>query len=168
MPTVQFEWVVVALLVLVLGYLLVSQLRGRGTTPALPYEREAALLSTAERYFYYALCDAVDGEQHIFSKVRLIDVVKVRPGTPNAQTHRNRIKSKHVDFVLCERKTFAPLLVIELDDASHNSSRQRERDALKDSILGAAGLPILRVKASNAYNRKELAERIQDNLKPAP
>ena len=58
------------------------------------------------------------------------------------------MNQKHVDFVLCEPRTTRPLLVIELDDASHNSSdRRRAADAAKDHACRTAGIPMLRVRA---------------------
>jgi hypothetical protein len=55
------------------------------------------------------------------------------------------VRQKHVDFLLCDREKVGPVLVIELDDASHQREDVRERDGAKDAILQAAGLPILRV-----------------------
>jgi hypothetical protein len=129
-----------------------------------PYDREEAVLSTTERFFYLALYKAVQQRVHIFPKVRLIDIVKVRPGVDKPQAYKNRIIQQHVDFVLCERDTFKPLLVIELDDASHRNPQRQERDYRKDRILEAAGLPILRYPAKGNYNTGEVARAIEEKL----
>src|SRR5262249_36767531 len=103
---------------------------------------------------------AVGSTYQIFAKVRLIDIVRVRSDAPEAQSYKNRIISKHVDFVLCSRDTFVPLLVIELDDASHRSGAAQRRDATKDAALRAARVPLLRISAASNYNPRILANHI--------
>lgn len=66
-----------------------------------------------------------------------------------------------MDFVLCDSKTLAPVLVLELDDASHNAKSRQQRDAFVDRVFQAAGLPILHVKAQGAYDSAELSRAIE-------
>lgn len=128
---------------------------------ALPYRRKDYLLSKAERSFYGALQNAVGGEFLVFSKVRLADLVFIPRGTEKRQSHFNRIQSKHVDFVLCDRAAVRPLLAIELDDSSHSRAERRDRDSFVDAALGAAGLPILHVPARAGYDVQQLAGAVQ-------
>ena len=131
---------------------------------APPYRRRDYLLSTAERSFYAVLCNVLDGQLLVFAKVRLADLVYMPKGTANRQAHFNRIQSKHVDFVLCTRDKLSPVLVIELDDASHEEESRRDRDTFVDAALTAAGLPILHITAQRAYVPAELAAAIQQKL----
>jgi hypothetical protein len=140
--------------IILIAAVVTSKPAAERTPTTLPYQKVPYLLSKGERAFFFALCKAVGFRFHIFPKVRLIDIVAVIPGTPNPQSHKNRILSKHVDFVLCARDTFTPLLVIELDDRSHRSPSTQVRDTLKDNILDAAGLPILRIPAFNTYSSR--------------
>jgi hypothetical protein len=136
---------------------------GRGDVP-LPYRRKDYLLSVAERSLYEVLRQALGGGDDaplVFAKVRLLDLLWLPRGTPNPQAHRNRVISKHVDFVVCDRAQLRPLLVIELDDATHEAEDRRERDAFVDRALAAAGLPVLHVTARRAYATRELAERVR-------
>ena len=93
-----------------------------------------------------------------------MDLVYLPKGVENRQGHMNRVMSKHVDFVLCDRQNIAPVLVIELDDASHQREDRKERDAFLDKALAAASLPILHIPAKRSYSPKELAELIQQKL----
>jgi len=52
------------------------------------------------------------------------------------------------------------LLVIELDDRTHQQAKRRERDEFVDRALTAAGIPILHVKAASAYDARELGAAI--------
>ncbi len=50
-----------------------------------------------------------------------------------------------LDFVVCE-KSSNPVCAIELDDKTHLRAEAIRRDAKKDKALGAAGIPIVRIK----------------------
>lgn len=130
-----------------------------------PYVIKASLLTNSERYFYTFLAQAVSGEMHIFSKVRLADLVDVKEGAVNKRGHLNRVSQKHVDFVLCAPESMRPMLVIELDDRSHNYPEAQARDQVKNAALAAAGLPILRVPTQESYQVGALAEAIRVQLR---
>ena len=143
---------------------ILNALRGRA---ALPYQRCDSLLTAAERSFYEALRLALgNAELVIFAKVRMWDLLCLPSGTPEAQGHRNRVMCKHVDFVLCDRQRLQPLLVIELDDRSHERQDRRDRDAFVDAVFAAAQLPILHVPCRKSYAPKELAQQIWPMLQP--
>jgi very-short-patch-repair endonuclease len=127
----------------------------------LPYRRRSHLLSQGERAVWYPLYYAVKGRYRLFCKARLADVVTY----PRGRWFK-RIRGYHVDFVVCDPATTAPLLVVELDDRSHRSVEAQERDRFKDEVLAAAGVPILRVRAQQAYDPVELREAIEQRLRP--
>lgn len=130
-------------------------------TQELPYRRKDYLLSKAEHSFYQVLLRAVGDRWRVFAKVRLLDLVWLPRGTANAQSHRNRVQSKHVDFVLCSPAGCVPALVIELDDASHEREDRAARDRFVDRVFEAAGIPVLHVPARRTYAVAELARRIE-------
>lgn len=130
----------------------------------LPYRRKDYLLTKAERSFFGVLERAVASEYRIFTKVRLADLVWMPKGTEQRQSHFNRIRSKHVDFLLCDHDVVRPLLAIELDDSSHQRQDRQSRDAFVDQALAAAELPMLRVKARSSYNIDELHQEIRSKL----
>ena len=134
----------------------------------LPYRRKPHVMSKGERALWYPLYKAVQGKYRLFCKVRLADLV----GAPTGRDERywfKKIRGYHVDFVLCHPDTTAPLLVIELDDRTHRSPKAKDRDAFKDAVCQAAGLPIYRIPARQAYDPIELGERIEQlvGTKPA-
>ncbi|HEU4760082.1 MAG TPA: DUF2726 domain-containing protein [Dehalococcoidia bacterium] len=130
----------------------------------LPYRRVDSLLTAAERSFYGVLVSVVDRDVAVFPKVRLADLLWLPRDARDRRAHLNRVVSKHVDFVLCERRTLAPVLVIELDDSSHRARERRRRDAFVDQALRAAGLPLLRVPVRRSYPPHELADLIRLSL----
>ena len=136
----------------------------RSVTVGLPYKRKDYLLTKAERSFFGVLQKAVGDRYLIFAKVRLADLMYIPRGVEQWQSYFNRIKSKHIDFVLCDRDAVRPLLAIELDDSSHREADRQSRDTFVDSALKAAGLPILHVAARFNYSAQGLAHEIQQEL----
>jgi hypothetical protein len=80
------------------------------------------------------------------------------------QGARNKIDRKHVDFLLCEPKTFKLLLGVELDDASHQRAKRVARDRFVDEVFERAGLPLLRVLAKRNYDPESLSRMIGEKL----
>ncbi len=130
----------------------------------LPYRKKEYLLTPAERSFYEVLKRVTGDDIQVFAKVRLADLIWLPKGTKNRQTYLNRILSKHVDFVLCNRETVSPVLVIELDDSSHNMGHRQDRDTVLNEILHSAGLPFLRIPAKHSYAPSELSELIRNEI----
>ena len=143
----------------------------RANSKALPYQRRDWLLSAAERSFFGVLKQAVDPEFLLFAKIRLADLLFIPRGTEGRQAAFNRIQSKHIDFVICDRDTIRPLIAIELDDSSHSRPSRRSRDEFVESALTAAQLPLLRVPVKKQYDVNVLKESVQKlldaEIKPA-
>ncbi len=132
----------------------------------LPYVPAPALLTAAERTFYFALRQAVGAEFQLFAKVRLGDLIQVQRGVAGKRRMAalGRIASKHADFVLCDGRSFGVMLVVELDDRSHDLPARRERDRFFDAALKVAGVPLLRVPVRRAYSPDELRQQIDEIL----
>ena len=87
----------------------------------------------------------------ICPKVRLLDLVEPKKGTDGKQrqTLLNKIQSKHVDFAICDEKLNV-LLILELDDSSHDTETRKQRDTFVDSVLTGSGYKILHVRSFEA------------------
>ena len=117
------------------------------------YERRE-LFSKAERSFLGVLDMAVGEHFRVFAKVGLGDLFQLRKGL-DASTRTsagNRIRQKHVDFVLCSKDTFDIACLVELDDRSHERQKTQVRDRNVDAVANAAGIPLARIPASNSYS----------------
>lgn len=133
------------------------------------YQRRDWLLTKAERSFLAALDAAVSGGHglegvRVMCKVRLADLVYLPKGLEARSRTRqqNRVNQKHVDFVLVSEKELRPLVVIELDDSTHQREDRVARGGFVDRALGAAGLPLVRVAAARGYSPRELAGRVRE------
>lgn len=115
------------------------------------------LLTNNELNFYYKLKYITDKYNFfIFPKVRLADII-----TTHNYSDFNRIKSKHIDFTICDQNT-KPILFIELDDSTHNNIKNKENDAKKDYIMQTLSIAIIRVKL---YEIDEKLNDINDILR---
>jgi very-short-patch-repair endonuclease len=92
-------------------------------------------LTAREQSMFFRLQTAFP-EQIVLAQVAMSALLKA----PTAQS-RATFDRKVIDFVVCS-KAFVPLLVIELDDASH--ARKAAKDAARDAVLGRAGYRVLR------------------------
>lgn len=130
-----------------------------------PYHKKDRFLTRAERSFYGVLTTLADTRGwDVFAKVRLEDVVEVERGADQYQAHRNRIKARHLDFLLCDAQTVSPVLAIELNDSSHLRDAQQLRDEFVTEVLKAADLPLLFVPAQRGYSIAELSGLIGRRL----
>lgn len=140
---------------------------GGSRSVSFPYVRRSGLFSEAEGRFLRVLREAAP-ELDVFGKVRLEDVIVAKRGLSKSEraSARGRIKSRHVDFVLTDPKSTRVLLVVELDDSTHLSERAKKVDAFKDGALAAAGIPLLRVRASASYDVEDLSRRVRETIDP--
>lgn len=125
-----------------------------------PYTVKKFFFSMPENNFYQVLRSVVGDSYVIFSKVRLPDVFDIASGQ-GWQAAFNRINRKHVDFLLCSRDYFNPLLAIELDDSSHKKQSRQMRDDFVNEVCSSSGLPLLHIPVQKAYNVSELKDAIQ-------
>jgi hypothetical protein len=159
MPLLAENWPLVAFALGAIVVIALALLALRDGPP--PYERRGVLLSPGEINFLRALQSAVREDWHVFSMVRLADIIKVRPKTRKSHTWQSRIQVKHLDFVLCDWETLEVKLAIELDDAAQPRT---ERDRFVYLALTAAGLPLLRVREQDRYETAALRKDIEDAL----
>jgi len=153
------------------GLVVLKALRGGSSSLAVtfPYVRRSRLFTEAEARFLRMLREAAP-DVHVFGKVRLEDVIVAKSGLSQGerQAARNRIKSRHLDFVLVDPASTRVICAVELDDSSHLSAQARRSDAFKDGALAAAGVPLLRVPARSSYAVEELRALIGSALNPLP
>lgn len=72
----------------------------------------------------------------------------------------------HVDFLIENRVSKLPVLVIEVDGFAyhHRGTKQAERDKLKDSILNKYGIPLLRLSTAGSGEVDKIEKRIRENV----
>lgn len=135
----------------------------------LPYVRCPGLLTPNEHAFFKVLLPMVEGQYHVFAKVRIEDIIQVPTEVEyrERQKLRGRIKSRHIDFVICDRTTLEVLTCIELDDKSHRRAKSKEADEYNDRAMRDAGVPLIRVPARMGYSEEYLKSYLFEEDAPA-
>lgn len=164
-------WIITALLIISIIYCVFFKIsniisektaKGRPDTSSRPQKnrltnlsecyRRQNLLTKTEYIFYGVLkkkCDAAD--LLICPKVRLEDFIRVT--ARERMKYRGYIKSRHVDFLICDSSLHI-LAAIELDDPSHDSEQAKQTDHFKNRLYAAIGLPLFRIKTGQNYAAK--------------
>lgn len=127
------------------------------------YLKNGSLLTNSEKKFYSALKESLQDNFHLFSKVRIADIVHIPEWyKPYSWTIYwwNRIQAKHVDFLVCQKDSFEPLLVIEVDDPSHLRPERKKRDRLVDFVFRKAKLPILHLTDKSLEDKVALQQNL--------
>lgn len=117
------------------------------------YVKVDSLLTPTEHNFYVVLQKQISKYHIIQCKVRLEDIIIVT-AVQNRNSMRGRIKSRHIDFTICDKATLKPLYCIELDDSSHNRPDRIERDTFINNLFEDVKIPLLRVSTKDMYKFK--------------
>lgn len=125
-----------------------------------PYQLKQNYLSSAELLFMNLLEKAFHDMYNIVPQVPLKSIIQIKQNVRNFYRYFNKIDRKIVDFVFFDKKSYKPLLVIELDDSSHNSINRKNRDLFIDKILKKLNLPILHIPAKYSYDKERLIQEI--------
>lgn len=71
----------------------------------------------------------------------------------------NKIKSKHIDFAIADNMNI--MILIELDDNSHNRIDRIQRDKFVDDTLEACDYKIIHTRG----NTEEIEKQVNDIMK---
>jgi len=161
--TTLFLWVGILLLASLAIYLykLFTKKSGFRYKSKGPY-----LLSKGEKVFFDMLIQSISPDLYICPKVRVADLIEVDLPKSDKKfwASFNKISKKHVDFVLCNRTDFAPVLVIELDGGSHKVSSRSQRDIFINDAFAQAMIPILHIPTAGFYDQNQITLQIKSAL----
>jgi hypothetical protein len=133
------------------------------------YRKRDRLLTYQERRFYFnVLIREFSSEYAIFLKVRLGDLVSLVNEPDGRKAANNQVNCKHIDFVLCDKKSLEPIIAIELDDSSHHYPGHAERDRIKNEVCAGAGLPLYRLTARRDYPVNSIVQDIHRLINAGP
>ena len=101
----------------------------------------ASIVTEHEKKLYTVLSEHIDTHYHnqyiICPKVRVVDIVNMPKDLFNYATWQ-RVKSRHIDFLVCTKEDLKPVLAIELQDSTHNTKKGIYRDTLINTVFQSA------------------------------
>jgi len=127
------------------------------------YSIQETVLATEERSLYQALTLVVAQRALLLTKVKLSALL-----SPNASQSQHlaytQLDRYTVDFVLCDRNTTRPLLVVLCDRAPTDNCALNNPNDMIERLAHSASLPIVRVEQSAAYRMDMLLRLIDPYL----
>jgi very-short-patch-repair endonuclease len=131
------------------------------------YAKKPFLFDTvSEFHFFFTLNDMLGADYCIFPQVNYSHLVEARAGNPYENRRlRSHIERKSADFVICDKKTCVPRLVIDLDGSVHGRSDIHEKDTEIDEVLKTVGLPILRLSNKESTDKELVKSKVFSLLK---
>lgn len=148
-------YLLIGIIAILAALLILKQKRPNEEKVPYQYKKRIYFFTKNELNFYRDLVKETESLNLVlFSKVRLADIIEPKEKGTTWQSQFNRIRSKHVDFVLCDLPSIKPVLVIELDDSSHDKADRQERDSFVDKALSQAGIPIIHTRENSGIGEK--------------
>lgn len=130
--------------------------------PSEPLYKRKYLLTKNELYFYKELKKVADKlNLSVLAKIRMADLVEPRSNGKRFYQEFAKIKAKHIDFALCNPENMFIVLLIELDDGSHENGKTAKRDSFVEKVYSMTGYKLYRTRGTaNLENgiRNALAE----------
>lgn len=164
-PDVQnLRWILfaigLAVAVVSLVFIIVLLVR-RKDKPLLPdgaeYRKKRSIMTAPEVQLYRVLCSSLDLRKcMVLPQVALLSVIdKISGGGYRSELFRI------ADFCIVDSNSFMPLLVIELNDASHSRDDRKLRDEKVAAICADAHLPLFTVDIGRIHDVRWLKSELR-------
>ena len=150
-------FIILALLIFIAALLLIIKHLNKteADEKPLPYRAKLYIFSRSELQFLQALRENIDTKRYlIFPKIRLADFIEVTATGKEYQTWWNKIRAKHIDYLIWDTKENKIALAIELDGNSHNSQKMQERDTFVNELYTRIGVRLERVRVGDNFVEK--------------
>ncbi|MCE7904863.1 MAG: DUF2726 domain-containing protein [Anaerolineae bacterium CFX3] len=119
-----------------------------------PYRLRECLLSAPEAALFRLLQKMAGDRYVVCPKVALTDIFTII--RPNENVHfYNKIFRKHVDFLLCDPKTFQPAFAVELVKPIAKTETRANDQFMADLFL-SEGVPLVHVPLGESYEVADL------------
>ena len=148
-------------ILVILAIIAIAIKSGRSKEEFNPYMGKP-LMTAHELILYKKLNELLKNTNFILgTQVCMGAIIKTKPGMDNSAytSARNKFSKKIIDFVIADSKGKV-LLIIELDDRSHNAKNDKERD----KITAAAGYPTLRLLNAGKLTMPFLKDQLRPYL----
>lgn len=132
------------------------------------FKPKGQLFTPVERSFLQLLEQAVGNEFKIICRVKLSDLVTVRNPLRKKQMSDalSKTSAKHLDFVLCDRKSLDPVMAVDLVYRQGTESYKAQKDLFVTNALDNANIPLARIKVKSGYSLEEIKDCVETKLIP--
>lgn len=128
------------------------------------YGRRPFIMSPPEHELYRILLGIVGDAYYVFPQMQLSSIFDSHIRSQVFMDALRHINQKSVDYVICDKDTTAPVLIIELDGWSHQLAYRQRRDQELNRIADEAGIAILHLSDYESIPPEKLILQIADLL----
>lgn len=128
-----------------------------------PYQRADILTPTEYKFWEKLYFKCSSHNLIVCPKVRMEDIINVDKNHKSREMLRNKIKSRHIDFIICDSH-LRVLAGLELDDKSHLSQKAQQADNFKNEVFNSLDIPLFRIKVEPNKYAEEIV-RVISGLK---
>lgn len=153
----SYFWILIIVIFVVIGTLKIL-LEPRS---AYHYKKVENLLINSELHFYKFLLVNLPSNISIMCKVRLADIISPIEKGKSRYGAFNKVKSKHIDFVLIDSNTSEIKALIELNGSSHQIQNRINRDNFVRKLSKSVDLAFFEVKVKPQYERSDIEEILE-------
>lgn len=122
------------------------------------YYKKNKLLTDCELAYYEALLNVLNGQYLLLPQINLATVITKKGEGGRTELFRN------ADFGIFT-KSFEPLALIEINDASHERKDRIERDKKVNKICKKAGLPLITFKTADGIDEARFYREIRKYIR---
>lgn len=131
------------------------------TTPTNKQYQSKSLLTNYEKYFYDIIDSEFSNTYYIMPQVNLASIVNKIKDFPTQ--YQNELY-RNIDIGIFNKSSMTPLLLIEINDKTHNNKNRIARDNKVKEICSIANIPLITFY-SNYPNKKDyIIKRIKETL----
>lgn len=116
--------------------------------------------SNYEKTILTKLNSIIENKYLVYPQVNLVSIIdKIDNSKYRTELFRN------IDFGIFDKTTAKPLLLIELNDATHKNAKRYQRDIKVKEILKQANIPLITLYASYENAESYIKKRINEFIK---
>lgn len=126
----------------------------------ITYTAKQHYLSNTEQNFYNTIRNITEDQYITLPQVPLSQIVE-KQSNYKYQNELYRV----VDICIFEKKTYKPLLCIEINDETHHQKNRYMRDLKVKEILRQAGIPLIILWTEYGVNVEYIKKRINEHIR---
>lgn len=127
------------------------------TTQSYTYTKKC-LMTATEKKFFAAIKNAVGEDYTILPQINLATIIE-KQGDFKYQNELYR----NIDFGVFD-KDYNCVLLIEINDETHNEPKRKKRDAKVKEITQCAGITLIPFYTKYGVNQDYITKRIKENI----
>lgn len=116
-------------------------------------------MTKAEELFYNTLTEIVGVEFIVQPQINLATIIKKE----SKVKYQNELY-RNIDFGIFKKSNYELLLLIELNDNSHNDPKRKQRDTKVKNICSEANIPLITFWLSMPNTKDYISNRIKQFL----